>query len=84
MSEKRSIYTDVVERLAQEIAEARKRARESDVPPFMQERVSARDEARRVAAMNPGELKTYHQQVGTEHVIEALRRAWPKGGTNAK
>lgn len=81
MSDKRSIYTDVVERLAEEIFEARKRAEESDVAPLMQERVSARDEARRVASMGPVELKAYHQQVGTERVVEALRRAWPKGGT---
>lgn len=80
MNEKQSIYTDVVMQIAQEIADARKRAVESRTAPFMQERVSARDEARRVAAMGPQELKAYHQQVGTERLLEAMRRAWPKGG----
>lgn len=83
MDEVVNIHTEAVLGVMEYLGELRKRSAESRVPPFMMEKVSARDEARRVSKMSKPERAAYRERVGTRHMLEVGKRIQRQEASNA-
>ena len=70
---KRSIYTDIVNELVQEIGQTRDHANRHHDIPFMEEKVSHKELRRRLSEMNRQQLKDYMTSHSMEDILSAFR-----------
>ena len=72
----KSIFTEVVQEMMEEVAGARESAAKSKSLPLMTEEVRRRDALKRLGAMSEGERKEYRQKYPDEvlRIIKGGRR----------